>query len=229
MDLTLDKLLTLFWKNILLIVICVIVFASAAFFYTEYVIPPQYSASVKLFIDSSSSGNTPDLNSITYAQKVIYTYVEILKTNEFVEKIGHEVNYIPCRFAFSTASNDVEIIKATVYAASKKDADTVINAVREIAPQHIHDIVGNRNNVITPFDPTYSSKTPVSPNKKVNVLIGVFGGLFVSCAYLILKELFDTKIKSNEDLTAIFNIPVLGTVPDFSAKLNSKKGARRHE
>ncbi len=229
MELTLDKLLTLFLKNTLLIIICIVLFASAAFLYSEYFIPPQYTASVKFFIDPTSSSDSADLNAINYAQRVIYTYVEILKTNEFAEKVGHEVNYIPSRFSFSTASNDVEIIKATVYANSPEEANKLIEAVKKLAPTHILDIIGNKNNIITPFDPTYSSKSPSSPNVKINVLIGVFLGFIISSAYIILKELLDTRIKNSEELTLLFSIPILGTVPNFVGKNDSKKGGKKHE
>lgn len=39
-------------------------------------------------------------------------------------------------------------------------------------------------------------------------------GFILGMAIVMIKELSDTRIKSSEDVTAEFDIPVLGLIPD---------------
>ena len=67
--------------------------------------------------------------------------------------------------------------------------------------------------------PTACLKTapgaPISPNKWRNTLIGVAVGVVLACIVAILMELIDTTIKNDDDLSAIYKIPVFAEIPDF--------------
>jgi capsular exopolysaccharide synthesis family protein len=66
-----------------------------------------------------------------------------------------------------------------------------------------------------PLDYARPPKAPVSPKKKLIVLIGLVLGGVLSSATVIVLELFNDKVNSTEDLKEL-NLPVLGTIPDFS-------------
>ena len=40
-------------------------------------------------------------------------------------------------------------------------------------------------------------------------------GFVLSISVILLKELFDVRVKSADDLVAHFNYPVLGTIPEI--------------
>ena len=55
----------------------------------------------------------------------------------------------------------------------------------------------------------------VSPNKVQNTLVGVAVGLVFAIIVAILLEMIDTTIKNDDDLSAIYKIPVFAEIPDF--------------
>ncbi|MCD7796444.1 MAG: hypothetical protein LUG95_02150 [Clostridiales bacterium] len=51
-------------------------------------------------------------------------------------------------------------------------------------------------------------------------------GAVVAAAYIILRDLIDVRIKTSEELTERYDIPVLGTIPEFEFKsVHSAKSA----
>ena len=50
------------------------------------------------------------------------------------------------------------------------------------------------------------------PSKKKFLVIGAFGGFVLACGYVVLKYLFTTSIRTKEDISLAYNIPVLNTI-----------------
>ena len=66
-----------------------------------------------------------------------------------------------------------------------------------------------------------------------NCLLGAVAGLLIAAAYVILRDLLDVRIKSAEELSQRYDVPVLGSIPAFttgkrsaSGKKNTKKEAK---
>ena len=55
----------------------------------------------------------------------------------------------------------------------------------------------------------------VSPTKVQNTLVGVAVGLVFAIIVAILLEMIDTTIKNDDDLAAMYKIPVFAEIPDF--------------
>lgn len=60
---------------------------------------------------------------------------------------------------------------------------------------------------------------PSSPNIVVNTAIGILLGAFISILYTILYDLFDTRIKGEDDIRRHYKIPVLGSIPVLNSKM----------
>lgn len=58
---------------------------------------------------------------------------------------------------------------------------------------------------------------PISPNKMQNAFIGAAVGIILACVIAILLELIDTTIKNDDDLNAIYKVPVFAEIPDFES------------
>ncbi|WP_313089845.1 GumC family protein [Chryseobacterium flavum] len=66
------------------------------------------------------------------------------------------------------------------------------------------------------IDSAYKLKKPVSP-KKIYILLGaIVLGLFLPFAYIYIKEFFNNKIYTKQDLDKLSSSPVLGEIPSLS-------------
>ncbi|WP_372754896.1 GumC family protein [Mariniflexile sp.] len=69
-------------------------------------------------------------------------------------------------------------------------------------------------------DQASSSGIPVSPNKKMMYIAGLFIGLLIPFGIIYVGDLLDTKIHSKEDLEKeIKNITILGEIPQIKSNL----------
>jgi len=80
------------------------------------------------------------------------------------------------------------------------------------------------------FDEAYSSKHPISPNRKSIYLMAFAIGLVVPIGILYLSQLLDTKVKNRLDVEKKTKTPFLGEIPRFDdtneiINFNSRSGA----
>ena len=63
------------------------------------------------------------------------------------------------------------------------------------------------------IEPAYlESVYPVKPNKLKNFLIAIIIGLILSSAFIFMKDLLNTKVKTKDDIKQLTDIPVIGTI-----------------
>lgn len=63
------------------------------------------------------------------------------------------------------------------------------------------------------LDSAYSSSEPVAPRKLVIMALGFLLGLGVPFGLIYLKQLFDSKIHSKDDVEGLTAVPIIGEVP----------------
>lgn len=52
--------------------------------------------------------------------------------------------------------------------------------------------------------------------------------MFIAGLYAVLRDFLDVRIKGRDDLVERYNIPVLGSVPEFElSNVKQKKGAKK--
>lgn len=73
-------------------------------------------------------------------------------------------------------------------------------------------------------------KEPTSPNVSKNVIIAFLIGLVASLIFAFVRDYFDVKIKYDEEMTTLANLPILAAIPDFeafSSAVNTASGSKR--
>lgn len=60
--------------------------------------------------------------------------------------------------------------------------------------------------------------TPVSPNNKLNIVMGFILGLMVGVGISFLWEIFDRTVKEEKYISEVLNLPILGMVPEMTSK-----------
>ena len=97
----------------------------------------------------------------------------------------------------------------------------IANAVAEVAPGEIESFVEGSSTKIVDYAKVPES--PYSPSYRKNIMLGAAVGVVLIVAILTVRDLLDVRIKREEDLLEISDLPVLGRIPVFT----SGKGQRR--
>lgn len=214
------------WKRILVILAAVLAGGALAFIYTVFLVTPQYSSSVMLYVNNSSIslGKTSvsiASGDLTASRNLVETYIVILNSRETLEEIIREadVSYTYKQLGEMIAAeavNDTEVFEVTVTSEDPEEASKIANTVVDVLPARIKSIVDGSNAVrVDSAIPIYK---PVSPNVMKNTAMGVLLGLVLSCGVYVVMFLMDTEIHSESYLLRTYpNIPLLTVVPDVNS------------
>ncbi len=63
----------------------------------------------------------------------------------------------------------------------------------------------------------------IAPKRKLYILIGLFIGFIIAVIIAFIRDILDDKIKTEDELKSMTNIPMLGTVPHFNFREDDKK------
>ena len=91
---------------------------------------------------------------------------------------------------------------------------TILNKQYEEAKLGLASIVS----FVSVVDPAFPANKPISPNKRVNITVGIFLGIFLSLVVVLLLENLDVSISTIEDIEEFLSLPVLGIIPNIASE-----------
>lgn len=89
---------------------------------------------------------------------------------------------------------------------------------------------GLNSNTVEVIDQAVLPKSPVTPTKKKDILLGLAGGFLVGLAFAFLLETLDDTIRTSEDAENISHLPALAVVPQFqgSSRRDSRSSSKKN-
>lgn len=204
------------WKLIVVITLCATLLSGVVSF---FVLKPQYEATTKVFIgkeDGTDQGyNQSDV--IMYKQ-LMKTYLETVKTKDLIGRALEDVKTeleVKEVLAGLTVTNvtDTQILEIKFKGKNPEEARDIVAAVTGEFINTSKTLVANGN--VRVIEEVVVPENPVSPNKKMNIVIAFILGLMASVGICFLLEFMDNTFKSKEQLEREIDIPVLGTIPNI--------------
>jgi capsular exopolysaccharide synthesis family protein len=226
MELSIKEIIDLIYKRLKLILLLTFIGAGVLFTINKYVRKPIYTASVQLYVNPNDGSSTAGLNELNYAQKVVATYINLLRTNTFYSRVLEEtgLDYTEQQLRAMTniqTVNNTEIFQISVYSNDASDSYQLVEAMQYIAPQLISNIKDNAK--ISVVDPVVFPEQPSGPNIILNTVLGAMSGFFLAIILSFLWELINVKVKSKEELMKRYDIPILGVIPNFDGMISNKQ------
>ncbi len=212
------------WKRFWLIVLSMVIAGGFLFWYSSFIIPPKYTASAMLYVNNSSisvgSASISISNQdLTAAQSLVKTYVVILKSRNVLEDVIADtgVAYTYDEFVEMISANSVdstEVFEVKVQSHDPNEAELIANSICRLLPEKVEDIVDGSSVRIVDYAVVPAVKSAPSVTKYT--MIGLIIGFLGSSAIVIVLELFDQYIRSEEYLMQTYShIPVLAVIPDL--------------
>ena len=229
LEIDLQKLLLTYLRKWWAIVLCAVVAFLGALLITTQFITPMYRASITVYVNSVSSDqeiNSISSGSLSTAQKLVDTYVNMIESDTVLEKVadtsGKNISANQIRKIMSAEQVDsTEIFKVYITHADPEFAADVANSIAEVAPDAIEEfVVGSSAKII---DYAKVPVNPSSPNTSRNCILGALVGCVFAVLIITIQFLLDVRIKTEEDLAMLFDIPVLGQIPSFEEVSAQKK------
>ena len=204
------------------VVLATCIVGLGAFIISDFFIVPQYTSAGKLFVSNTTERNNEDatLAGLNTSSRLVSTYIEIFKTDTFLNNIAVDsgTNYTSAQLKGMVsykALNQTEVLLVEVKCRSKVDAKIIAELILDNAQQEIERI-GNGGSV-TIIDEASTPDKPTSPNTQLNTIIGVLLGALLGVLIVFIIEIFDTRIKNEEDLVSKYDFPILGVIPNLQS------------
>lgn len=233
MEITFKDITRIIKKNIVFIAVISLLCAAASYFVTTFFIPKSYTSTVKLYVETNykSQSAYDDYQSINYAKNLVLTYIELLDSTTFYSEVSEALNekytasQLKSMIKFESIE-DTEVFKASVNSGSPSAAKSIGDAIAKIAPNTIANVKDNAKLKIV--DKASVPKTPTSPNVSRNVTIAFVAGLIISLIISFVRDLLDVKIKYNDEMTTVLDLPLLAAIPDFEYFSNQKAAEKKY-
>lgn len=231
LEIDLQKLLLAYLRKWWLIVVAAVVAGLLTLYVTANFITPMYEAEVTVYVNNIRSDQKVEYVSssdLATSQRLVNTYIAILESNTVLEKVveesGLDVTVEEILKAMESEQvNDTEVFTVTITLPDPEMAARLANTLAEVAPGEIGDIVEGSSTKI--IDYAKVPDLPASPSKGRSTVLGFLVGAVLAALYVTLRFLLDVRIKDEEDLTVLFNLPVLSQIPTFVPDGTKRKGS----
>lgn len=228
MEIDLQKLLLSYLDKWWLIAICTAVAGLLALLITTNFVTPMYRSEVMIYVNNNRAGQ--GLDTVTNAnlvtsQRLVGTYIEIIETDSVLEKVAEasELSVTAAKIRSAMQAQQVgntELFTVSISHADPEKAAQLVNALAKVAPGEIERIVEGSSAKVIDYGKVPTK--PSSPNRRNSTILGALVGVVLAVLYITLRFLLDVRVKEEEDLYALFDIPVLAHIPDFSPEKSSK-------
>ena len=238
---SIKDLISLFLSKIWLLIIVTIIGGAAAFCFSKFVLPLEYSSHISMYVQSYTgiSENANQQNNISNSKQLVNTYMEVLKDDAVMNAVGAKLKeqfdeytlvnnfgYADGKISPAAIRNCLSITSVTDTSAVKIVATTknaevsaaICNDLTEVAPDYVEEAVGVGS--INTIDVAKVYNTPVAPNMKKNAALGALGALALACMIIFLIDFFDNTVKDTDALGKEFKKPIIGEIASFG---NDKK------
>lgn len=220
-EIDLQKLLLAYLRRWWLIVLCAVVAACLSMYVTRYHITPMYKASVMVYVNNIRGDlqiETITSSNLATAQRLVDTYINIIKSDTVLEKVAEasdmDITAAEIRKIMSAEQvDDTEIFNVYITHEDPALAAQLANAVAAVAPGEIEEFVEGSSTKI--IDYAKVPTAPSSPSLSRNTVLGGLIGCVLAVVALTIVFLLDVRINDEEDLTILFDLPVLAQVPAF--------------
>lgn len=227
LEINLGELFSVLLGRAFLIISAGIFFALSGLFVSKFVIPPKYESTTKIYILNKEENQTVTYSDVQISTQLTQDYAELIKSRRVLEEVIQRVHLTDVEYEdlydvlrVDTPS-DTRIVAITVKDKDPLMAMKIANCIREVASEHITDVmdIDAINIAETANVPTDKASPSVA---KWTVIAGLLGAVVVAF-FSILGYLLDDTIKSNDDIERYLGVSTLALIPLMTDENGKKK------
>lgn len=224
-EMTLD-LREFFWilkKRVKLIVSITLAATIISGIISFFIISPTYQSKVSVVVgkgdEVGSVSKNYDYQEVMMYQKLIKTYAQIAKLDSVAEDTIKKADLQMGVKQFQkivkvTPQADTQILDITVENKDPNKAKVISDIFTETFIKKATEVITSGK--VEVLDKAQVPEKPIKPKKQLNVAIAFFLGLMVSVGIAFLLEYMDNTIKTDEDISKVLDLPVVGVIPEHN-------------
>ncbi len=231
-EIDLRRMLVVLWSNLWIILLVGALLAGMAFGYAWFFITPTYSASTQMYVNNNYP-DSPGFSSsqLIAAQELADTYIVIMRSRPVLDavaektKLGYSYGQLRGMISASTVNN-TEIFEVTVTCTNYAHSAIIANAIADVLPEKLPAVVDVASVRVVQY--AVENPVPNGPNYTKYAILGAAIGCVLTAFIVVVAELMDTTINSDEYLSVVYkNYPLLAVIPGAESPKSSYRGYYR--
>lgn len=185
-----------------------------------FLIKPTYSASTQILVNSGNENTQLEVQANQADLQLINTYNEIIKSPVILDKVKKNLNYKDNLSSKIFVSNETQskVITVTANSNNYKDSAKIVNEIANVFSKEVGKIMQTDNVTVLNKANENLSPSPIKPKPLINTIIGMFIGLLFSYLIILLKNILDKRVQTEEEVREYLDLPVIGMIPHFDEK-----------
>ncbi|MCT4777077.1 MULTISPECIES: YveK family protein [Exiguobacterium] len=212
---SLGELFSILKRSKWLIVSLAIIAALIAFLVSSFVISPTYEASTQVLVAPKQGENMPlDNSQIQSSVTLVNTYRVIIQSPAILEQVQENVVGAPDNISNLITVNseqNSQVINIKVQHTNPVLATDIANEISDVFSKEVPELMSVDN--VKVLSNASVPMLPVKPNILLNTAIATVLGLMIGVTIAFLKVVLDRRIKTEQDVENILELPVLGSIP----------------
>lgn len=231
---SLQELFSILRKSFWRILALTIVTALISFAVSSFLIKPMYQAGTQILVTPKKQANEViDAAQVQSSVTLVNTYRVIIKSPAILEQVQKEVMNAPVsidalnNMVTVESEQNSQVINVSVQSTDAALASNVANSIAEVFSSDVQKLMSVDN--VTVLSKSSIPTSPVSPNIVLNTAIAAVVGFLLGVGLAFLREVLDRRIRTEDQVQQILDLPVLGSIPDIDSKVfkSSSKAAKR--
>lgn len=219
-----NQIIEMLRKRIKIIILFMFLGVAISASLTFFFITPKFSSQAQLVVTLPQTENT-NVNEVTSNLQMINTYkdfiVSDLVLNQVEDRLKSDYNMMlsigELKKSISVQQNqNSQMFSIIAKSTRANQAMYIANTVASIFQENAKDVL-NVDRITIISKATVNIK-PVSPNNKLNVMIGLVAGIIIGTGIALLFGLLDRTVKDSTFITEELGFTILGIVPELSEK-----------
>ena len=224
---TLSGLFGIMREHVITILVTFAVVLGAAIGLTM-ISPVKYSTTAQLFAtyndSSEGAANSSEQNSgSSYIMSQIKSYPVLTTTQSVLQPVIDDlglhtsVSQLKGQVSVTNPTNTA-FVNITVTDGDPARSADIANAIAKSLSSVVENTLyasGSRSTVkLSIVQPATAPSTPSSPKWKLNILVGVVGGLILGVFAALLKDVLSKRIQDGDEIGEYIDAPIIGRIPE---------------
>lgn len=225
MEIDLLEILYALKKRAFIILAALIAGALIAGVYTKLLITPLYSATSTVLVISKETTLT-SIADLQFGSQLTKDYSMLITSRSVLEEVldnlGLDMGYGALKGSVSINNPaETRILQITVTNPDPQLAKELADELASVSSEYI----GDKMEVVPPkiIENAEVPTAQTSPSMSKNVMLGALAGLVLAAGVVILMNIMDDSIRSEDDIEKYLKIPTLASIPDRKDYISGKK------
>lgn len=216
---TLLELLQLLRKHLKLVIALPIVCAIATAVFAWVMLPNTYTASVSMYVLSSSSNadgsSSIQYNDLSASQMLTNDVAELIQSERITNQAASDLHMDPDELASYdvevTSSTTTRLITIEVTGDTPDSAAAIANGIANATNNVAQEIMAVE--AVNVIDEALAPQDPSGPPRAMYTAVAFLAGLFIAVAIVVVMDMVNTRVRKPEDIEELLGVPVIGRIP----------------